>query len=171
MRIEIKFDRGGIGMKYLIWLVGGIAALDQGMKSEIEQETDGEFPRDLPGTKGRIRIHRNHNYGFPFGFLKEKPQLVTAVPMAVSSAVAGALSMLLVRKGCGIQKVGLSMVLGGALSNLYDRFKRGYVVDYFSFSLPGIKKVVFNLGDLFVFLGTALFLLGEMGEEFKKKVD
>ena len=29
MRIEIKFDRGGIGMKYLIWLVGGIAALDQ----------------------------------------------------------------------------------------------------------------------------------------------
>ena len=48
MRIEIKFDRGGIGMKYLIWLVGGIAALDQGMKSEIEQETDGEFPRDLP---------------------------------------------------------------------------------------------------------------------------
>ena len=85
--------------------------------------------------------------------------------------MAGALSMLLVRKGCGIQKVGLSMVLGGALSNLYDRFKRGYVVDYFSFSLPGIKKVVFNLGDLFVFLGTALFLLGEMGEEFKKKVD
>lgn len=171
MRIEIKFDRGGIGMKYLIWLVGGIAALDQGMKSEIEQETDGEFPRDLPGAKGRIRIHRNHNYGFPFGFLKEKPQLVTAVPLAVSSAVAGALSMLLVRKGCGIQKVGLSMVLGGALSNLYDRFKRGYVVDYFSFSLPGIKKVVFNLGDLFVFLGTALFLLDEMGEEFKKKVD
>ena len=128
--------------------------MDQGMKSEIEQETDGEFPRDLPGAKGRIRIHRNHNYGFPFGFLKEKPQLVTAVPLAVSSAVAGALSMLLVRKGCGI-----------------DRFKRGYVVDYFSFSLPGIKKVVFNLGDLFVFLGTALFLLGEMGEEFKKKVD
>ena len=39
----------------------------------------------------------------------------------------------------------------------------------FHFSLPGIKKVVFNLGDLFVFLGTALFLLGEMGEEFKKK--
>ena len=71
-------------MKYLIWLVGGIAALDQGMKSEIEQETDGEFPRDLPGAKGQIRIHRNHNYGFPFGFLKEKPQLVTAVPLAVS---------------------------------------------------------------------------------------
>ena len=85
-------------MKYLIWLVGGIAALDQGMKSEIEQETDGEFPRDLPGAKGQIRIHRNHNYGFPFGFLKEKPQLVTAVPLAVSSAVAGALSMLLVRR-------------------------------------------------------------------------
>ena len=169
MRIEIKFDRGGIGMKYLIWLVGGIAALDQGMKSEIEQETDGEFPRDLPGAKGRIRIHRNHNYGFPFGFLKEKPQLVTAVPLAVSSAVAGALSMLLVRKGCGIQKVGLSMVLGGALSNLYDRFKRGYVVDYFSIRWKGLKKVVFNLGDFFIFLGALMILAGQMVREFREK--
>lgn len=154
-------------MKNLIWLICGIAALDQGMKCEIEQETDGEFPRELPGTKGKIRIHRNHNYGFPFGFLKEKPQLVTAVPLAVSSAVAGALSMLLARKGSGIQKTGLSMVLGGAVSNLYDRWKRGYVVDYFSFSLPGIKKVVFNLGDIFVFLGTALFVLGETADEIK----
>ena len=127
-------------MKYLIWLVGGIAALDQGMKSEIEQETDGEFPRDLPGAKGRIRIHRNHNYGFPFGFLKEKPQLVTAVPLAVSSAVAGALSMLLVRKGCGIQKVGLSMVLGGALSNLYDRFKRDMWWTIFHFHYQGLRR-------------------------------
>ena len=142
-------------MKYLIWLVGGIAALDQGMKSEIEQETDGEFPRDLPGAKGRIRIHRNHNYGFPFGFLKEKPQLVTAVPLAVSSAVAGALSMLLVRKGCGIQKVGLSMVLGGALSNLYDRFKRGYVVDYFDFRVFPI----FNIADIFVCVGCGLLVI------------
>ena len=79
-------------MKGLIWLGCAIAALDQGMKSEIEQEEGGEFPRDLPGARGMIRVHRNHNYGFPFGFLKEKPRMVTAVPLAVASAVAGALS-------------------------------------------------------------------------------
>ena len=151
-------------MKGLIWLGCAIAALDQGMKSEIEQEEGGEFPRDLPGARGMIRVHRNHNYGFPFGFLKEKPQLVTA---AVAPAVAGALSMLLARKGSAAQKIGFTMVLGGAVSNLYDRFKRGYVVDYFSFSVKGIQKVVFNLGDMAVFLGSALFLIGEMTEEYK----
>ena len=154
-------------MKGLIWLGCAIAALDQGMKSEIEQEEGGEFPRDLPGARGMIRVHRNHNYGFPFGFLKEKPQLVTAVPLAVASAVAGALSMLLARKGSAAQKIGFTMVLGGAVSNLYNRFKRGYVVDYFSFSVKGIQKVVFNLGDMAVFLGSALFLIGEMTEEYK----
>ena len=108
-------------MKGLIWLGCAIAALDQGMKSEIEQEEGGEFPRDL----------------------------------------------LLARKGSAAQKIGFTMVLGGAVSNLYDRFKRGYVVDYFSFSVKGIQKVVFNLGDMAVFLGSALFLIGEMTEEYK----
>ena len=156
-------------MKGLIWLGCAIAALDQGMKSEIEQEEGGEFPRDLPGARGMIRVHRNHNYGFPFGFLKEKPRMVTAVPLAVASAVAGALSMLLARKGSAAQKIGLTMVLGGAVSNLYERFKRGYVVYYFSFSVKWIQKVGFNLGDIAVFLGSALFLIGEMIEEYKSR--
>ena len=78
--------------------------------------------------------------GFLLVFLKEKPQLVTAVPLAVSSAVAGALSMLLVRKGCGIQKVGLSMVLGGALSNLYDRFNGDMWWTIFHFHYQGLRR-------------------------------
>ena len=51
------------------------------------------------------------------------------------------------------------MVLGGALSNIIDRCRRGYVVDYFSFQVRGLKKVIFNLGDLFVFAGTILMAI------------
>ncbi|MFR3599025.1 hypothetical protein [Enterocloster sp.] len=43
------------------------------------------------------------------------------------------------------------------------------MVDYFSFSVKGIQKVVFNLGDIAVFLGSALFLIGEMIEEYKSR--
>ena len=55
------------------------------------------------------------------------------------------------KKGCLAQKIGLSMVLGGAISNLYDRLVKGYVVDYFSIEIKRLKKVIFNLGVIFVF--------------------
>ncbi len=50
----------------------------------------------------------------------------------------------------------------GALSNLFDRVKRGYVVDYFSFQFGWLKKVVFNIGDLCIFLGTFLLAVSEL---------
>ena len=38
---------------------------------------------------------------------------------------------------------------------------RGYVVDYFTIEWKFLKKVVFNLGDMFVFLGSAVFVLAQ----------
>jgi signal peptidase II len=53
---------------------------------------------------------------------------------------------------------------------------RGYVVDYFTIEWKSLKKVVFNLGDMFVFLGSAVFVLAqavksleEAGVKKKKK--
>lgn len=82
----------------LPWLTGGIAALDLFIKDEIEREGDDEFPRDLPGTKGFICLHKSYNPGFPFGFMKERPELVKGVPLAVTSAAAGALAALLQKR-------------------------------------------------------------------------
>ena len=110
------------------WIIGSLAVLDQAVKKEIEREEDAAFPRDLPCARGWIRIHKNHNPGFPFGVMKENPDLVKGIPALTASAVLGALGMLLLRKGSTGQKIGLSVVLAGAASNLYDRFRRGYVV-------------------------------------------
>lgn len=150
------------------WLIGGIAALDLGIKSEIERQEADTFPRDLPWGKGWIRLHKNHNSGFPFGFLKERPELVKGIPAMVVSAAAGALGVLMLRKGRNTQKLGLALVIGGALSNLYDRVRRGYVVDYFTIRWKKLERVVFNLGDLFVFLGTLVFMLGELIDSLKE---
>ena len=58
------------------WIIGGLAALDLGVKSVVEGQEDDTFPRDLPSAKGFIKLHKNHNSGFPFGFMKERPELV-----------------------------------------------------------------------------------------------
>lgn len=150
------------------WIVGGLAALDLGIKKEIERQEDGFFPRDLPLAKGRVRLHRSHNYGFPFGVMQEDPRVVKGLPALTASAVFGALGMLLLRKGSSGQKLGLSIVLAGAASNLYDRFKRGYVVDYFSIRVKGLEKVIFNLGDMFVFFGSLLFVICEAARSVRE---
>ena len=107
------------------WIIGGLAALDLGIKSVIESEEDDTFPRDLPSAKGLIKVHKNHNAGFPFGFMKERPELVKGIPLMVISAMAGALCALLQDKGKTAQKAGIAIIIGGALSNLYDRVVRG----------------------------------------------
>ena len=77
------------------------------------------------------------------------------------------------RKDSAVERIGLAVTIGGALSNLYDRIFRGYVVDYFSIEWDRLKKVVFNLGDMFVFLGSAVIVAEQVAvslAETAKKV-
>ena len=148
-----------------MWLVGMvflIFAVDVALKDKIEKADAAEFPKELKGSKGRIMLYKNHNDGFPFGVLREKPELVRMFPLILTSAIGGIFAWLFTKKGYRAEKIGFAMILGGALSNLYDRWVRHYVVDYFSFQWKALKKVVFNLGDIFVFLGSGILLVLEL---------
>lgn len=113
-------------------------------------------------------MYRNHNAGFPFGFMEKHGELVRTCPLMVISGLGGVFFYLLQnKKGHTVQKAGLAILLGGALSNLYDRYVRRYVVDYFSFQFGWLKKVVFNLGDLFVFAGSGILMAAELVSEVK----
>jgi len=149
-----------------IGLILAVMALDLYFKARIEKQQAESFPRPLPKTADKIRLYRSHNAGFPFGFLAQYKNVVCAVPLAITSALAGVLYCLLLQPGKTAQKLGVSLLIGGSLSNLYDRLVRGYVVDYFSIRLGWLKKVVLNLGDVFVFAGAVLLLLHEFVRDF-----
>lgn len=152
---------------FFILLIILIAAVDLTIKGEIEAADAALFPQPAPGSGGKIILHQSHNPGFPFGFLKDRPEVVKLIPVVVISGLFGILGFLLPKKGFILEKLGVSLVLGGALSNLYDRMKRNYVVDYFSIDLQGIKKVIFNLGDFFIFAGAAVMAAAEFYREIK----
>lgn len=145
-----------------------LAAGDLALKRWIENQDPARFPRPLPKSGGKIRLYRNHNAGFPFGFLEKYQELVRLIPLVEISALGGILAYLSTQKGNMGRKVGLAVLLGGGISNLYDRFVRNYVVDYFSFQFGWLKKVVFNLGDLFVFLGSVILLAAEFAAGIRK---
>lgn len=148
-------------MPYVI-LIAVLAAGDLALKYLIEKQDASRFPRPMPHTGGKIWLYRNHNEGFPFGFLKRYGGLVRTVPLVIISGLGGVLCYLLPKKGNAVQKTALALLLGGALSNLYDRYVRRYVVDYFSIRIGVLKKVVFNLGDMLVFLGSGILLCRDL---------
>lgn len=147
------------------------AAGDLWLKQIIENQDAANFPRPMKGTNGRIWLYRNHNAGFPFGFLKKYGEVVRTVPLVVTSVMAGMLLALREQKGDVLRKLSFAVAIGGSVSNLYDRYKRRYVVDYFSLQLGPLRKVVFNLGDICVFAGTGMLLLLEAVREIKGNKD
>ncbi len=149
-----------------IGIIALLAALDLLIKSAIEDQEEAGFPKELEGSSGKIMLH---NAGFSFGYFKDHPSMVKMIPLAVASFIGGMLASLLQRKGNILEKLALSVALGGAVSNLYDRLVRHYVVDYFSIQYGKLKKVVFNLGDLFIFLGAGIILIVEIIKAFKER--
>ena len=102
-----------------------------------------------------------HNKGFAFNWLEQHPERVTLIQGILMAVIGGySIFVFFLQKSQKLSCLGLSMILGGGASNLFDRIRRGYVVDYLG--LPGIKKVVFNLSDLFIFLGSFLILVGSL---------
>lgn len=53
--------------------------------------------------------------------------------------------------------ISYSLILGGAIGNLIDRFYYGFVVDYFDFRL--INFAIFNVADIFITIGGVLLII------------
>ena len=107
----------------------------------------------FPLWQGVLHLTRVNNTGAAFGLWRHAPVLLVAVT-AVSVA---AISLYLVREpraGAGSSQgfYAWSLILGGALGNLYDRLRFGYVVDFIDLRV----WPVFNLADACICLGVAL---------------
>lgn len=140
-------------------LAAGVCALDQAVKHTIETEPADNFPRELPHTAGLVELRRVHNDGFAMGRLAEHPELVRMLPLTITSGLVGVLMALCAAvKGQRLRKLGLALVIGGGASNLLDRLRKGYVVDYLLVRAGALKKAVLNIGDIAIGVGGALYL-------------
>ncbi len=121
----------------------------------------------IPGVLGLTHVR---NTGMAFSLLAEHTWLLTLI----SAAVAVALTVLLLRgKFPRWEKIALALVLGGAVGNLIDRARLGYVVDMFQTLF--VNFAVFNLADAFIDIGAALFcvlyIVRALREDRAKKLE
>ena len=94
------------------------------------------------------------NRGAAFGMLQNN-QSIFILFAAVASCFG--LYYLHSKKVNNLGKIGILLVISGAIGNLIDRVRLGFVVDYLDFHI--IWSYVFNLADCFVVVGTILLCL------------
>lgn len=130
------------------------------IKNHIETKKElGERQEIL---QGRIIIRKHHNEGAFLNFMDEKKEMLKTISGVLLVLISLLFLILLPMKGKKLFKLGLALTLGGAISNVTDRVKRGYVVDYFSFNCKKLKSIIFNLADMAIFLGSAFMLLSSL---------
>ena len=63
--------------------------------------------------------------------------------------------------------IGLFLILGGAIGNLYDRISYGYVIDFIYLHFAEFYWPAFNVADSAISLGVLLFIYGSF-KSYKK---
>lgn len=142
-----------------------IAGIDLGIKSWVEKNVPFRKDKKILGGFGILR--RVHNKGMMMNFGDKHPNVVKNISVFVTLAIGIVQLVFLGMPGYIKEKVGLSLILGGAVSNTADRVKRGYVVDYFGFNSKNkkISRVTYNIGDFAIFAGGLIAILSVLGNE------
>jgi signal peptidase II len=80
--------------------------------------------------------------------------------VGLTSAIAVGVAIWIGRERNRIDQVALGMVLGGALGNICDRVRFGYVVDYADLHFGEWRPfLIFNLGDAAISVAVVILLL------------
>ena len=100
------------------------------------------------------------NNGISLGLLNTTNPVGRWMLVAVTSAIAVAVAVWIGREKNRIDRAALGMVLGGALGNILDRVRFGYVVDFADLHFGDFRPfLVFNVGDAAISIGVVILLL------------
>lgn len=145
-------------------IIAAVVLLDRVTKLVIRTRIS---PWDMiPVIPGFFNIVHSENPGAAFGVLSESTSqwrglLLIGVSLAVM-AIIGAILWGPSRPGIVrtvLLRVGLALVFGGALGNLWDRVMRGTVTDFLQFFFGSYEFPSFNAADSAITIGAALLLI------------
>jgi signal peptidase II len=98
------------------------------------------------------------NAGVSMGMLQAGSDLARWLLTFITAGIALAVALWLRRERNPVDVAALGLVLGGAIGNIIDRVRFGYVVDFLHFFWGQYSFWVFNLADAAITLGVMLLL-------------
>jgi signal peptidase II len=139
-------------------LAAAVVALDRVTKAAVEARF--EYGERLQVVEGFFDLVLVYNTGAAFSFLADAGGWQRAFFIAVAVA-ASALILFLLRRHAGERwfALGLALILGGALGNLYDRVVLGHVVDFLLLHWRGWHYPAFNVADSAITIGAVILVV------------
>ena len=157
-----------MGILVLISITLCLALIDITVKSTIEGYMTQKEERTA--CKGKVILRKVYIRGFGFNLCEKKEELVK-----YGSAIAATILTIwqlftLMCKKQRLRKWGLSFMTAGAWSNTFDRWFRGYVIDYVGFQTKWKKvtAITFNLADFLIGAGGVLVVLSAIFHKKRK---
>ncbi|MEL6486270.1 MAG: signal peptidase II [Pseudomonadota bacterium] len=114
------------------------------------------------------------NYGISLGMLEATSMEMRWLLVALTAGIALVVLVWMMREKLLGDILGLALILGGALGNIYDRYRHGYVIDYADLHIGTFRPfLIFNIADAAITIGVVVILaralfFGEKGDDTQK---
>jgi signal peptidase II len=154
-------QRGKIISRIMMAVIAAVVFVaDQMTKAMVERRIPDRAI--IPVVRGFFNLTSTKNSGAVFGFLSEWSAWWKTPLLVVISAALLIVVVTLVIRTRNLRwetSIGLSLILGGALSNIYDRVRAGMVEDFLDFYIRSYHWATFNLADSAIVVGTGLIVV------------
>ncbi len=153
-------------LKYWL-LAAAVVVLDQLSKFAAV----ARLMREPVEVTGFLNLSLVFNSGAAFGLLGDASGWQNLLFVMVAIVVSFIIIAMVRRLGANDVQVlaGLMLILGGAVGNLIDRLRLGYVVDFIDFHYGVWHWPAFNLADAAITVGAILLVLDAVGLGFRKR--
>jgi signal peptidase II len=137
-----------------IGIVVGVIAIDQIAKLIVQARLpEGHLPIDMLPILTLLHVR---NTGIAFSMLANSGFGLILLPLAVTAIVLA--FWVRNREGGRLAAAGFALIIGGAVGNLIDRLRLGYVIDFLLLHFGDWTLFVFNLADAALTLGPLLLV-------------
>ena len=109
-----------------------------------------------------LSIVHARNYGGAFGFLAQRGDAAYIFLVLPIIIIAGLIYYLLRYRHIETVKFSLTCILAGALGNMYDRLRYGYVTDFIDVYYKQYHWPAFNIADMSITFGIGLWIFAQL---------
>ena len=161
-RDKIKLQKIDLYSFFIIIITFAIDRLSKVYVIKLIQSQDGEiFIFDF------LNLTLNWNTGIAFGLLSSNANLLYHLISALILLIIIYLIYLMAISD-NFGKIVISLIIGGAVGNLYDRLTYFAVPDFIDFHIENYHWFTFNIADVFISMGIFGMIIKEF--IFKKKI-
>lgn len=138
--------------------IGICVLIDQITKFMVVDTLTGEWPPIIKITDF-FDIVLTYNYGVSYSWFASEKAITRYVLIGIKLLVILYLFYWVKKEDNKNIKLGLYLIIAGALGNMFDRIYHGGVVDFISLHYGSFQWYIFNIADIYISIGAIILVI------------